>query len=314
MGFLSPGISLQGLKRKQRSLYTTCMATMTIPASQTGSYAKRQKLAHEPSATLQGMPSEILQMIFIYSCSPELPLVCRRFHEVLACTQYLKLRVLAQLFAESSNTLFPDVHSICDYKFVTRELMCKACAEGYVNENEIKNVVMSKRLFMPPYTREKLELVEYLTARLASYSTAEEAASLLAEDLYAHPDDKAVDGDFDELDDGSITSEERLADVYRSAMLDYDSLETFMEAYKKCAKTGRFRCTIRQKLFILLVNYFTQDLYPEAVDMLLSADQYHLVKFALRENWIKATDPELLDMVTCRGDAKAIEFLYSWSW
>lgn len=190
----------------------------------------------------------------------------------------MKLAVLSELFKNAPST----TGSIYDRRFVTKELICEAVNGGYIKDPLIEP--LSQRLTAPPFTQEKLALLEYLVARGGKPVNPNLSAFVLAESLYANPTDSEVEN--------CKSTELDLIEVYQLALGD--------------------TCSIRQKIMLLLMKYGESvEIDADITDMLLSSDQYRLVEFGIRSGVINPSDPELLDKTTCRGDARAIEFLYA---
>ncbi|KAK9496275.1 hypothetical protein V1508DRAFT_436465 [Lipomyces doorenjongii] len=278
MGFLIPGLSISRVRRKQRSLHGAFWNTVHE--------SKRRKPDHyrdhyRDAPTLDRLPTEVIQLIFIYSHNFEFPLVCRRFSCILRHSRYLQIAVLAELFQYAPSA----IGSIYDRRFITKELIVQAVEEGHVADPIIEP--LSERLTLPPYTDEKVALLEYLVVRGGAPINPSKGAFLLAENFYANPMEN---------------SNER-GIVYRE--MERQAAEVYYHAF------GPQKCTARQQLMVLLMKYVTGlEIDAEVTDILFCADQYQLVEFGIACQAIDPVDPELWEKATCRGDAKAMEFLY----
>ncbi|KAK9241144.1 hypothetical protein V1525DRAFT_393817 [Lipomyces kononenkoae] len=276
MGFLLPGLSTSRMRRKQRA--------------ESFQHLKPDFKRHKPNSdhdhyreptTLDRLPTEVMQLIFIYSHNFDLPLVCRRFNSILRHSSYLQISVLAELFLYSPSA----IGSIYDRRFITKELIIKAVEDGHVADPIIEP--LSDRLASPPYTYEKLDLLEYLVVRGGAPINPSKSAFLLAESFYECPMDHP--------------SERRI----RSREMDRQIAQVYYSAF------GPHKGTLRQQLMVLLMKYAKGlEIDPEITDMLLGADQYQLVEFGITCRAIDPVDPELWEKATCRGDAKAMDFLY----
>ncbi|KAK9366974.1 hypothetical protein V1509DRAFT_627864 [Lipomyces kononenkoae] len=272
MGFLLPGLSTSRMRRKHRA--------ESFKDSNHDFKRQKHRHYHEPP-TLDRLPTEVIQLIFIYSHNFELPLVCRRFSAVLRHSSYLQMSVLTELFLCAPSA----IGSIYDRRFITKELIIKAVEDGHIADPIVEP--LSERLTSPPYTYEKLDLLEYLVVRGGAPINPSKSAFLLAESFYECPIDHPTERWF-----RSRQMEEQAAEVYYSAF-------------------GPQKCTLRQQLMVLLLKYVKGlEIDAEITDMLLGADQYQLVQFGIACQAIDPVDPELWEKATCRGDAKAMDFLY----
>ncbi|KAK9244915.1 hypothetical protein V1506DRAFT_540071 [Lipomyces tetrasporus] len=278
MGFLIPGVTISRARRRQRSIHEAYWNTTRE--------AKRRKSNHHSdhyrdAPALDRLPTEVLQLIFIYSHNFDLPLVCRRFSSILRHSRYLQMTVLSELFQHAPSS----TGSIYDRRFLTKGLIAKAVNEGCVIDPIVEP--LSERLTLPPYTDEKVALLEYLVVRGGAPINPSKSAFLLAENFYECPMDRQ-----DNKGIGFHEPERQAAEVYYSAF-------------------GQHRCTIRQQLMTLLMKYVKGlEIDADVTDMLLCAGQYQLVEFGIGCQVINPVDPELWEKATCRGDTKAMEFLY----
>ncbi|KAK9451875.1 uncharacterized protein V1518DRAFT_430775 [Limtongia smithiae] len=332
MGFVSLGTPLTRVRRHQKAINNAYLRRMqrerrspsqqkpredspaapeSIAAVSTARMPKVDVLLHlippRVPPTLVDLPAEVLETIFIYSLNADMPLVCRRFAALLrSSSKYLQLRVLSQYFALLHTDVGapPPAPSIYDRRFVTAQLLRTAKNEGYV-ENPA-GAQLSEKLSAPPYTLHKLRLLEYLLIRGAAPVNPRNAVFMLAENCYEHPDSDENGDESEEEEEDNIDDVQQNSDKDRTPVTDK---VTPADVYREAKILPR--ATMRQRMLALLIRFSIHlELEPEVTDALFSANEYGIVLYAIRHGAVDTQDPELWERATCRGDQKAMEFLY----
>ncbi|KAK9468450.1 hypothetical protein V1512DRAFT_259513 [Lipomyces arxii] len=275
MGFIFPGQSTSRSRRKQK---------MFFDAYKNHAHeSKRRALEHhtheKPSLVL--LPTEVLQLIFVYSHNSDFPLVCRRLNLVLRNSNYLKLMMLSELFKHHEQR---DV-AIYNRRFVTKELLRLAVAQQLIPSEFVGSI--PENVALPPYTVKKVALLEYLVDQGCYPTNPSKCAFILAENLFEHPAEPT---------DGIN------AEVYE-IMLSVKNLYVSVFG-EKCG-------SLRQRVMLLLMEYGKElEIDVEMADILLSANQYLLVEHGVLTHHIDPMHPELWEKAIYRGDHKAMNFLY----
>ncbi|KAK9462175.1 uncharacterized protein V1516DRAFT_711607 [Lipomyces oligophaga] len=297
MGFIYPGVSLSQLRKRQRSmqLLDDCESLQKsqiwkspIESNRSECSQKRVKITHKNinshrpgiARKLEALPTELLQLIFVYSDNSQFPLTCRRINNALFSTPYLQREVLCHVVLHRLGGL----RSIMERRFVTRSLI-----EETLEFEEVKGLLrgqrVATRLCRAPFTLSKLELLQYAVQGGASLGDPNTAIYSLAVDLYENPTPDS-------------------ADVVLSTKEDIDVGNLYTSVF------GHQHSTVRQRFLALLLTYSSScTVDAETVDMLFMSRQYRLIRHGAVTGAINVFDPEIWEKVSCRGDVVALEVL-----
>ncbi|KAK9453067.1 hypothetical protein V1511DRAFT_506440 [Dipodascopsis uninucleata] len=307
MGFVTVGVSFRKVRQREAAIFKENKRKKLFGQSLVLQYPTpiEESTSRVPltsvqrcSAKLDGLPTEVLQKVFLFSENFDLPFVNRKIATSLSGSEYLHEQMLHQIVVGSGGDTNDQISNSCrqnnsEVNVYDRRFVKVGLIKSIWNTYEFSIDSIGFRLTRAPFNVEKLQLLEFLIVRGGKPVNPSESTFKLVECIYEEPGNLELDGQRYEWE-----VEPKVLEVYKGVFGQDDWTHA----------------GIRERILAILFGFVEGlELDAETVDLLFGAEQYQLIAYGISISAIDPTDPELWELVTCRGDTKAMGFLYRYS-